>query len=249
MSIVETYIPFHVLAFVNPTWSSAVDLECDVVPELALQPSGKPRPVDRIIAGAVAIIAFRIGADEASDVWIIPPPVHVIQSEARKAQVAPAAAPAIVIPGRPRIHPVAPGIVKDGIVSPDAIGGDEVGGIAVPVILDVVGGIVVEGLQIVADGGGFNPRGASVGIPVAHEVEGVAAGGGVPGFAQEPVGVAIVGVGAVNRRKELCPLRERGESTGLVDVIYIRAMTVRIIRICGVFIPPLVLPAFLWRWN
>jgi hypothetical protein len=56
-----------------------------------------------------------------------------------------------------------------------------------PVVFEVVGGVVIEGLQVVTDGGGFNPRGATVGVPVADEVEDVAAGGGVPGLARQPV--------------------------------------------------------------
>ena len=48
----------------------------------------------------------------------------------------------------------------------------------------------VRRLKIAADTSDLDTAGTTVGIPVAHEVEGVAAGGGVPGLAQEPVGVA-----------------------------------------------------------
>jgi hypothetical protein len=49
----------------------------------------------------------------------------------------------------------------------------------VPVVFEVVGGVAVEGLQVAADAGGVNARRTTVGVPVADEVEDVAAGGGV----------------------------------------------------------------------
>jgi hypothetical protein len=69
-----------------------------------------------------------------------------------------------------------------------------------------VGGVAVEGLQVAANAGGVHAQGATVGVPVADEVEDVAAGGGVPGFAHEPVGGAVVGIVAVALR-DVTPVR------------------------------------------
>lgn len=76
------------------------------------------------------------------------------------------AAPAIVIPGRTRTDAAAPGIVDGGTASPDAIGGDKVGGIAVPVVFEVIRGIAVERLQVAGDVRRFNPR---LGRPLVYQ--------------------------------------------------------------------------------
>ena len=72
--------------------------------------------------------------------------------------------------------------------------------VSVPVVLDVVGGVAIEGLQIAGDTRDLHATGTTVDVPIAHQIEDVAAGGGMPGLAQKPIRVAVVGVVAVALR-------------------------------------------------
>ncbi len=125
--------------------------------------------------------------------------MHVIQFERTEVQVPPAAVPQVVLPRVAGIH--APGVGRQrGGVDSAAIGRDPDDGIPVPVGLQVVRGVTIQRLHVAANVGNLHAAGSAAGVLIARQVKRVAADGGVPDFADEPLGAVFVHVIAVAER-------------------------------------------------
>jgi len=89
----------------------------------------------------------------------------------------------------------------------------------VPVVLQVVRVVAVNVLQIAARACHLHAAWTAVRIPVAHEVERVGAGDGVPRLAQEPVRAVFIHIVAVNLvRRDAQIFESRTYSLGEVDL-------------------------------